>query len=238
MVSHISQWNRDQGKTIVRYYPLFLDIRNRKCLVVGGGSVGTRKTETLVRCGAEVTVISRVFSKGFSGIGDDKKNPMLVCKDYEPSDLEGVFLVFAATSDRDLNERIRLDAEKQGKLYSIADDPNRSCFIAPSVVARGDLTIAVSTSGQSPALAKKLRQNLETLYGPEYADFLRIMGSFRKRILEKGHDPETHKDLFRQVIDRDVPSMIREGRNNDVRAVFQEVFGKEFDEGFFGDLKD
>ncbi|MFA6010186.1 MAG: bifunctional precorrin-2 dehydrogenase/sirohydrochlorin ferrochelatase [Desulfobacteraceae bacterium] len=222
----------------MRYYPLFLDIRNRKCLVVGGGSVGTRKTETLVRCGAEVTVISRVFSKGFSGIGDDKKNPMLVCKDYEPSDLEGVFLVFAATSDRDLNERIRLDAEKQGKLYSIADDPNRSCFIAPSVVARGDLTIAVSTSGQSPALAKKLRQNLETLYGPEYADFLRIMGSFRKRILEKGHDPETHKDLFRQVIDRDVPSMIREGRNNDVRAVFQEVFGKEFDEGFFGDLKD
>lgn len=206
--------------------------------MVGGGSVGTRKTETLVRCGAEVTVISRVFSKGFSGIDDDKKNPVLVCKDYEPSDLEGMFLVFAATSDRDLNERIRLDAEKQGKLYSIADDPDRSCFIAPSVVARGDLTIAVSTGGQSPALSKKLRQNLETLYGPEYADFLRIMGSFRKRILEKGHDPETHKHLFRQVIDRDVPSMIREGRNNDVRDVFREVFGKEFDEGFFGDLKD
>jgi len=217
----------------VRYYPLFLDIRNKKCLVVGGGSVGIRKTETLIRCGAEVTVISKTFSTDFSEIGN-KKNPLLVNKYYEPSDIEGMVLVFAATNDRDLNERIRADAEKQGKLYSIADDPDKSCFIAPSVVERGDLTIAVSTGGQSPALAKKLRKNLETLYGPEYGEFLSIMGSFRKRILEKGHDPETHKHLFRQVIDRDVPSMIKEGRNNDVKAVFLEVFGSEFDESFFG----
>jgi precorrin-2 dehydrogenase/sirohydrochlorin ferrochelatase len=223
-------------KTVVRYYPLFLDIRNKKCLVVGGGSVGTRKTETLIRCGAEVTVISKDFSAGFSGL-KNTKNPVLFSKDYDSSDLEGMFLVFAATSDRDLNERIRLDAEKQGKLYSIADDPDRSCFIAPSVVERGDLTIAVSTGGQSPALARKLRQDLATLYGPEYDEFLRIMGAFRKRILEKGHDPEAHKHLFRQVIDRDVPSMIKEGRNDDVKAVFKEIFGKEFDE-VFGDLKD
>lgn len=228
---------RQQRKTDVRYYPLFLDIKSRRCLVVGGGSVGTRKTETLVRCGAEVTVISRAFSADLSELGKIE-NPLLVCKDYESSDLDGMFLVFAATSDRALNDRIRRDAEGQDKLYSIADDPDRSCFIAPSIVERGDLTIAVSTGGQSPALARKLRQDLAANYGPEYAEFLRIMGILRKRILDGGHDPENHKHLFRQVIDRDVPVMIKEGRYTDVKMVFQEIFGKEFDEGYLGNLKD
>lgn len=212
----------------MRYYPLFLDLRNRSCLVVGGGSVGTRKAETLVRCAADVTVISHEFSKELKDLGE-KGNPLLLNKEYDMSDLDGMFLVFAATSRRELNERIGKDAEKRGILYSVADDPDKSAFITPSVIEQGDLTIAVSTGGQSPALARKLRKDLETQYGPEYAEFLRIMGMVRKRTLEKGHDPEIHKHQFRQVIDRDVPAMIREGREADVKTVFWDIFGMDFD---------
>ena len=208
----------------MRYYPMFLDIKGRSCLVVGGGTVGTRKAETLLKCGAAVTVISRAFS---SALSESRYSGSLVLmnKDYKPSDLEGMFLVFAATDNRSLNHRIKQDAEERGLLFTIADDPDGSRFIAPSLVERGDLTIAVSTAGQSPAFARKLKQDLEKQFGPEYEAFLRIMGNVRKNILAQGHDPESHKHLFRQLIDRDVPSMIKEGRYHDAGKTFDEIFG-------------
>ncbi len=219
------------------YYPLFLDLKKRHCLVVGGGGVGTRKAGSLVRSGARVTVISHDFSRELMEMGKSG-NPRLLSKDYETSDLDGMFLVFAATDQRALNERIGKDSEKQGKLYNLADDPDSSCFITPSVVQRGDLTFAVSTNGSSPALTRKVRQDLESVYGPEYGVFLQIMGAVRKRILDLGHDPDNHRQLFRQVIDRDVPAMIKEGRKTDVKRVFQDIFGMDFDDGIFTGLKD
>lgn len=219
------------------YYPLFLDLRKRRCLVVGGGGVGTRKAGSLVRCGAEVTVISHEFSRELVEMGKSG-NPLLVSKDYETSDLDGMFLVFAATDKRALNEKIGRDSEERGKLYSLADDPDGSCFITPSVIQRGDLTFAISTTGKSPALARKIRQDIESLYGPEYGVFLRIMGDVRKQILDLGHDPDSHARLFRQVIDRDVPAMIRDGRDNEVKDLFRDIFKIDFDDGIFTGLKD
>ncbi len=218
----------------MRYYPLFLDIKDRHCLVVGGGEVGSRKAETLIRCGAIVTVISRDFSETLERRISD--HLFLVRKTYESSDLDGMFMIFAATSDRDLNRRIQEDAKARDMLFSVADDPECSRFIVPSFVERGDLVFAVSTGGKSPALSRKLRKDLESRFGPEYAVFLNILGAFRNRLLSGGHDPEAHRRLFRQVIDRDVPAMIKEGRTSEVKKTFEDIFNMDFDEVYDGGL--
>ena len=209
----------------MKYYPIFLDIKNRDCLVVGGGDVGSRKAVGLWRSGARVRVISRAFSQKLetaSGIRLD-------CKSYDPSDLENVFLVFAATNNKDLNSRIQADAKNLNILCNIADAPDRSDFILPSVVERGDLVCAVSTSGASPALAKKIRKDLEQMFGPEYGDFLLLMGNIRKKLLEKGHDPGLHKKIFNALVEKKIPALIAANDVTRIDSVLFELLGPGVD---------
>lgn len=209
----------------MKYYPIFLDVTARDCLVVGGGEVGYRKAAGLFRANARVRVISEAFSPKFeanSGIP-------LSCKSYEASDLEAAFLVFAATDNRALNEQIQADAKRRGILCNMADAPERSDFILPSVVERGDLVCAVSTSGASPAFAKKIRKDLEQMFGPEYGDFLVLMGNIRKKLLERGHDPTAHKKIFTALVERKIPDMIAAGDRLNLDAVLLELLGPGFD---------
>jgi precorrin-2 dehydrogenase/sirohydrochlorin ferrochelatase len=148
----------------MRYYPVNLDILNRKCLVVGGGGVGTRKVITLLDCGAIVTVVSldigeKLLKLAGNGLIAWEK------RSYLTSDLDGIFLVIGATNNEKLNRQISADAEKINLLCNIADRPDVCNFILPSIVNRGDLVIAISTSGKSPAFAKKLRKELEKQFG-------------------------------------------------------------------------
>jgi precorrin-2 dehydrogenase len=144
----------------MQYYPVSLDIKDRKCLVVGGGGVGTRKVKTLVECGAKVTVVSPGVS---SQLLELVNNGLIVLekRSYKETDLDGMFLVIGTTDSEKLNRQISMDAEKLNMLCNIADRPEVCNFILPSIVNRGDLTISISTSGKSPALAKKLRIELE-----------------------------------------------------------------------------
>jgi precorrin-2 dehydrogenase/sirohydrochlorin ferrochelatase len=211
----------------MRYYPVYLDIRNRRCLVVGGGSVGTRKVMTLLECGAVVTVVSPLVSPKLlelaeAGSIEWKKGT------YRRSDLEGVFLVIGATDKQELNRQIYTDAEPLNKLCNIVDRPEDCNFILPSVVNRGDLVIAVSTSGKSPAFAKKLRKDLEKQFGEEYAEFLRLMGAIRKKLLRKGHDPEAHRDLFASLINKDLLELIRKRDTMETDRLLREIFGEEY----------
>ena len=144
----------------MRYYPVYLDIRDRNCLVVGGGSVGTRKVKTLLDCGGRVTVISLEVSAALDTLARSGRVELKE-RAYSQSDLEDVFLVIGATDDQDLNRRISSDAARQNLLCNIADRPEICNFILPSIVSRGDLTISISTAGQSPAMAKTLRKSLE-----------------------------------------------------------------------------
>ena len=144
----------------MEYYPVNLDIKKRKCLVVGGGRVGTRKVLTLLDCGARVTVVSpdakeKLIELANSGAITLEK------RQYRETDLDGIFLVIGTTDDEELNHQISIAAEKHNMLCNIADRPKVCNFILPSIVNRGDLTISISTSGKSPALAKKLRMELE-----------------------------------------------------------------------------
>lgn len=207
----------------MKYYPIFMDVTARDCLVVGGGEVGYRKAVGLFRSNARVRVVSKAFFPKFatnSGIS-------LTCKSYEASDMGNAFLVFAATNNRALNEQIQADAKGRGILCNVVDAP--SDFILPSVVERGDLVCAVSTSGSSPALAKKIRRDLEQMFGPEYGDFLVLMGNIRKKLLEGGHDPKAHKKIFTALVEKKIPDLIAAGDELNIDAVLFELLGPGVD---------
>lgn len=211
----------------MRYYPIHLDIQNRNCLVVGGGGVGTRKVITLLECGARVTVVSLEFSgklRELAASGDIN----LEQGSYRSEDLNGIFLVIGATSDMKLNRQISNDAEKFNALCNIADRPEVCNFILPSIVRREDLVITISTSGKSPAMAKKLRRALENQYGEEYGKLLRLMGAIRKKLLRQAHEPEAHKPLFEQLINSDLIEMIQKGETAKIDSLLLEVLGEGY----------
>jgi precorrin-2 dehydrogenase/sirohydrochlorin ferrochelatase len=211
----------------MRYYPVNLDIQNRKCLVVGGGSVGTRKVMTLLECGAVVTVVSSDVAEELLELAE-KKMIKLKRRPYESSDIDGMFLVIGATDNEELNWQINKDAEHQNKLCNIADRPEACNFILPSIVNRGNLVIAISTSGKSPAFAKKMRQDLEKEFGEEYDKFLELMGAIRKKALSEKHEPEAHKHLFEQLINRGLVDMVRNHDEERINFLLLEIFGEGY----------
>lgn len=211
----------------MRYYPVHLDIRNRNCLVVGGGSVGTRKVLTLLDCGADVTVISPVVTRrlrNYAASGLIK----LKERSYQSGDLAGIFLVIGATDDERLNRQISRDADHVNALCNIADRPEVCNFILPSIVRRDDLVLTISTSGKSPALAKKLRKTLEKQFGEEYGVFLKLMGAIRKKLLSQSHEPEEHKHLFEQLIAANLIEMIRERKTDGIDSRLFEILGSGY----------
>ncbi|MFO7494233.1 MAG: bifunctional precorrin-2 dehydrogenase/sirohydrochlorin ferrochelatase [Desulfobacterales bacterium] len=211
----------------MRYYPINLDVQNRPCLVVGGGAVGHRKVSGLLKCGARVTVVSPAAHPALSemaseGVIDWHQRP------YRPEDLDGKLLVIGATDDEVLNQRISRDAAERQLLCNIADRPAVCNFILPAVIERGDLIITVSTSGRSPAFAKKLRQDLEAAFGEPYADFLALMGAIRAKLLAEAHAPEAHKPLFEKLIAADLLALVRRRDLCAIDALLEEVLGEGF----------
>ncbi len=211
----------------MRYYPICLDIQARACLVVGGGQVGTRKVRTLLDCGAQVTVVSPEGTPELAEMAH-KGRVVWERRDYRSDDQAGMFLVIGATDVETLNRRIQQDAEAAGRLCNIADQPERCNFVLPAVIQKGDLMIAVSTSGKSPAFAKHLRRLLEGQFGPEYAIFLDLMGAVRQRLLAEAHAPEEHKPIFEQLISRGLLDMIRRDDRPAINRMLADVVGPDF----------
>lgn len=208
----------------MRYYPVFLDVRERSCLVVGGGRVGTRKVKTLLQCGARVTVISPEVTDELALMADQGRINWKT-EDYRSSDLDDVFLVVGATDDQELNRRIHQDAEAAQRLCNIADQPRLCNFVLPSIVNRGDLSIAISTAGKSPAFAKHLRQELQRRFGPEYGRTLEVMGAIRKRLLAQEHAPEAHKPLFERLIQGGLLELVKADDRPAINDLLEQVLG-------------
>jgi precorrin-2 dehydrogenase/sirohydrochlorin ferrochelatase len=211
----------------MKYYPIHLDIKNRNCLIVGGGAVGTRKVNTLMECGARVVVVSPDPTPQLDRLASEG-SVTLKKRAYRSEDLAGMFLVIGAPDDESLNRQISEDAERAHILCNIADRPEVCNFILPSIVRRGDLVITISTSGKSPALAKHLRQKLETQFGREYADFLLLMGAIRQKLLSQDHEPEAHKTLFNQLIDSDLIQLMQAGKTEEINSLLYEILGKGY----------
>ncbi len=210
----------------MKYYPVCLDIKQRNCLVVGGGSVGFRKALGLEKCGARVKVVSLEFSPQFNA--RQSRGIQLESRAYQKTDLEGMFLVFAATDNAGLNRKVMDDAKAHGVLCCLADRPEDSDFILPAVVEQGDLVLSVSTSGASPALARKIKQDISRMFGPEYAVFLRLMKQIRQRLLAKGHDPSGHRQVFTSLARSDIPGLIRSGDTQQIDSILTGLLGREY----------
>lgn len=208
----------------MRYYPLFLDISRRRCLVVGGGKVAERKIERLLACGARVEVVGKVLTPALVAL---KEIGRIVHHetDYEGALIRGAFLVIGATDNDAVNGRIAEDARALGILVNIVDEPARCDFVLPSIVEQGDLSIAVSTGGKSPALAKKLRIELDALYGPEYAILLEIMGKLRGKTTAEGRPSAENRVRFEAVVNSEILDHIRAGRWKEIEALIMERTG-------------
>ena len=211
----------------MRYYPVNLDIRNRNCLVVGGGDVGTRKVMTLLDCGAMVVVVSPAVTEKIEELSN-KGLIKLERRGFKPTDLDQMFLVIGATDNPELNRQIHTEAERLDMLCNIADRPEVCNFILPAIVNRGDLIIAISTSGKSPAFAKKMRKDLEKKFGTEYAEFLTLMGGIRTKLLSEDHEPEAHKHVFENLIKRDLVNLIKHRDIAAINSLLFEILGEGY----------
>ena len=212
----------------MKYYPVNLDMTNKRCVVVGGGEIAERKVERLLECGAQVTVVSKSLTPVLKA---RKKTGQMdhIDRDYEDQALDGAFMVIGATDRNDVNERISKEAMARGLLVNIVDDPDRCNFILPSLVQQGDLSIAISTGGKSPALAKKLRKELEKQYGPEYQTLLVIMGILRKRILAGDQRAADNKAVFEDLVHSDILQAIREKDRGRVNTIIHDLTGISMD---------
>lgn len=173
-------------------FPAFLKLNNRPVLVVGGGAIAASKIPALLEAGARVTVVAPKLSHTLVEWVRDREIDWLP-KPFEGDDLLGMFLVIAATSLHDVNESVFLEAEKRHILCNAVDDIDHCHFYYGAIVQRGDLQIAVSTNGKSPALAQRLREELEEQYGPEYAAWLAWLGAAREVLRAQSSDLETTK---------------------------------------------
>lgn len=167
------------------YYPVFLNIRGRKCVVIGGGQVALRKVEALLNAGADVKVISPDLCPELIKLADTEEISVEK-RLFQSGDLEGLLITVAATDDNGINLEVAKEARGKGILVNVVDDPGHSDFIVPSYLRRGDITIAVSTAGRSPALARKIRSRLEDVFGDEYATLARLIGEVRMEIRSQG----------------------------------------------------
>jgi precorrin-2 dehydrogenase/sirohydrochlorin ferrochelatase len=212
----------------MRYYPVNLDLHGRDCLVVGGGAVGTRKALRLLHCGARVTVVSPEVSEPLERL-EAEGRIRLTRRPYAAADLDGMCMVIGATDDEQTNSRIGRDAHRQQVLVNIVDRPAVSSFILPAVVERGDLVIGISTSGSSPALAKRLRRELEAQFGDEYGQVLQLLGAIRRRLLREGHDPDGHRQRFDNLLDSQLLDWLRNGNITAIDRRLVEILGEGWD---------
>jgi precorrin-2 dehydrogenase/sirohydrochlorin ferrochelatase len=212
----------------MKYYPVFLDISNRPCTVVGGGLVAERKVWRLLISGALVTVVSPCLTPTLEAL--EREGKIKVHRsEYDSAYIKGAFLVIGATDRPDVNERIFQDGRKAGILVNIVDDPERCDFILPSVMEQGDLTIAVSTAGKSPALARKIRQDLAEIFGPEYARLTEILGRIREENRGKEPDGEKRTEMYSRLVSSEILKEIREKRWDRVKEIIREHTGLEID---------
>jgi precorrin-2 dehydrogenase/sirohydrochlorin ferrochelatase len=182
------------------YYPIFVDLTRRRCLIVGGGPVAERKAQGLLEAMARVTVVSPALTTqlrrwALAGLVTHRPRP------FEAEDVEGCALVIAATDRGAVNTHVARVARRRGIWVNVVDTPDECDFIAPAVVRRGALQLAISTGGNSPMLAKRLRQGLEAMIGPEYGDLTALLGALRAAARVRGEPSEAWQALLQQVIE-------------------------------------
>jgi precorrin-2 dehydrogenase/sirohydrochlorin ferrochelatase len=208
----------------MNYYPVFLRVAGRPCLVIGGGSIAEQKADSLLKAGARVTVISPQLTPRLQGLAAANE---IIHREraYTVGDLAGFFLVHAATDDHTLHAQIATDADAAGVLLNIVDQPPLCHFITPAIMQRGDLIIATSTGGASPAMARRIRRELEAIFGPEYALALRLLRRVRERLLASACSAAERQRIFNALVDSPLLDYLRRGQGRAVDALLSTTVG-------------
>jgi precorrin-2 dehydrogenase/sirohydrochlorin ferrochelatase len=214
----------------VKYYPVCLDVTNKRCIVVGGGDVAERKVERLLNFGAYVAVIGKKLTPRLEAMKREGRINHIDA-DYDEAYINDAFLVIGATDRDDVNAKIARDGREKGILVNIVDDPDKCDFILPSLLQQGDLLIAISTGGKSPALAKKLREELEKLYGSEYQTLLKVLGNLREKLVMKGHSSDENKRLFDAVVHSDILRHIKDKNWKQAKKIIYDITGVDVEIG-------
>ena len=211
-------------------YPIFLtDLRSRRCLVIGGNAEAERKVEGLLAANASVTVINETLTDKLAAWAEEQRITWLprACR---PGDLQGAWLAIATIRDDALAAGLKDEAERHGVLLNVADDVPHSNFVSGAVMRRGPLAIAVSTSGNSPALAASIRKHLQQTFGPEYADFLELLGEMRQPLAAQEPSFEARKALWEKLLDSQVLELLRKGEHDAARRLAAELVAPETEE--------
>ncbi|HLF25045.1 MAG TPA: bifunctional precorrin-2 dehydrogenase/sirohydrochlorin ferrochelatase [Anaerolineae bacterium] len=208
----------------MRYYPIYLNLQDRPCSVIGGGRIAGGKVRGLLEAEAVVTVISPELTADLKALTDERKIAH-IARAYQPGDLAGATLVISATDDRAVNEQVWIEARARDIPINVVDDPPHCTFIAPSIVRRGDLAIAISTGGKAPALAVRLREQLEQSIGAEHARFLELAGQLREPLAARYPDFEQRKAVWYRLVDADVLDLLRRGEEDTARKRITEITG-------------
>jgi precorrin-2 dehydrogenase / sirohydrochlorin ferrochelatase len=203
------------------FYIACLKLTGRKCLVVGGGDIGLEKVEGLLACGGDVTVLAPEAHPELQSLAEEGSIEWDRREYAGPEDLEGAFMVIAATDDSEVNIGVYYDAEKRAMLANVVDVPPLCNFILPAIVRTGPLAIAISTAGASPALAKRMKREISDLFGEDYARLAVMLNDVRG--WAKGTLPtyNERKDFFEGIVngDPDPIVLLREGREQDILAI-------------------
>ena len=191
------------------YYPMMMNLSQRRCLVIGGGAVAERKVASLLEAGGLVILVSPNVTPRLAAMATTELIHHLPRR-YRRGDLRGAFLCVVATNDRRLQKQIWKEAKEQGVLANIADSAETCDFLVPSYFRRGDLLVSISTAGKSPALAKRIRRDLEGRFGREFEVLLEVLTSLRPRILEEVKDPKRRRSILERTGDPDLLTLVRE----------------------------
>jgi precorrin-2 dehydrogenase/sirohydrochlorin ferrochelatase len=207
------------------YMPIFIDLRGKPVVVVGGGTVAARKIETLLKAGAQVKVIAPGVTDeiaSFEGLE-------IETREYEEDDLEKAFLVFAATDDEKTNRAVSEEARQRRIFCNVVDRPELCSFIVPSIVERGPIKVAISTGGLSPALSRRLRHVIGKTIGDEYVALAAVLGKVRPLVRSQPGTADEHKRVFELLIDSELIEAIRAGNRGMAEDILFQALGQRID---------
>lgn len=206
------------------YYPIFLDMAGRPCVVIGGGAVAERKVEGLLQVGADITVISPSLTRCLEDWAKEGKIRHIV-RERRVGDLAGYQIAFVATDSAEVSAAVAQEGQELGVWVNAADEPAHCDFILPSVLRRGELAVAVATGGSSPALSRAIREELEDYFTDDYATLAEIVSDVRQELRKRSSFPSA--EAWHKTLNGDLRRLIKEGKREEAKAYLFKRLGSE-----------